>query len=75
MDFIVADLVEQHSRSSPTAAQDRHKVVQALTRFGRDRPIAERADRGAVVVYLALGRVSQPTGAAVPAIPLSLQAR
>lgn len=44
VDFIVADLVQQHRLAALPAAQFRDKVVQALLGLGRDRTVAERAD-------------------------------
>lgn len=44
MDLVVADLVQEHGRPAFAAAEFRDKVVQALSRLGRDGPVAERAD-------------------------------
>lgn len=44
MNFIVADLVEQHGRSAFATAQFRHEVVQALLGVQWDRARAQGAD-------------------------------
>jgi len=45
VDFLVADVVQQNRLAPFAAAQAGDEVMQALRDMGRDRPVAERADR------------------------------
>lgn len=50
MDFAVALVVEQHRWPALAAPQFRDQVMQALRDIRRDWPVAERADRMAVLI-------------------------
>lgn len=45
MDFIVANLMKSHHRATFSSAQFRYQMVQALARFWRNWPRAQRANR------------------------------
>lgn len=45
VNFIVANLMEQHDRAAFATLQLGHQMVEALTRLGRNRSIAKWADR------------------------------
>lgn len=48
VDFIVADLMQQHDRPTLPAAQLWDQMVPALFGMGRDRTLAERTSRGVI---------------------------